>query len=160
MYSVVKNISFKIKQNLCKYFYYRTTLTNRSGYATAPQEKKQNSCARPLQTPRKAEQKQSPPASMKPRPPLLTGDSSSLHIRVSVCVLSLLGLTSHERRGGSAGETLTSLAHGRRSEGGRPPRSGSDEGPTDPEGLRALWGEGRSNRCGGRIRERRARRVK
>ena len=28
----------------------------------------------------------------------------------------------------------------------QPPRSGSDEGPTDPEGLRALRGNGRSNR--------------
>ena len=34
----------------------------------------------------------------------------------------------------------------KRSKRRRPPRSGSDEGPTDPEGLRALRGDGRSNR--------------
>ena len=36
--------------------------------------------------------------------------------------------------------------HGSRSKRRRPQRSGSYEGPTDPEGLRALRGEGRSNR--------------
>ena len=36
--------------------------------------------------------------------------------------------------------------HGSRSKRRRPQRSGSDEGPTDPEGLRVLRGDGRSNR--------------
>ena len=36
--------------------------------------------------------------------------------------------------------------HGSRSKRRRPERSGSDEGPTDPEGLRALRSDGRSNR--------------